>query len=98
YAKDALEGRRRAHPARAAISAASAARCLDALGIPGTAKFEQAGEWFAEAGRQLLPSNPHEAMQLFERARECFTRAGNGGNSEVVMTLEALRETLDAIG
>ena len=97
YAQDGQLWQREGHRARAALSYASASRCLDRRGLDGHVGFERAGALYAEAGKHALARNPREALQLFELATECFACADNGGNSEALAMYESLKNALDAI-
>lgn len=96
YAEDAEFWRRQGHLARAAISTASYARCAGRVGNNGVAGFEAAGDLFLEAAERTLPDDPSAALQLFERAAECFRHAGAPRKAAAAdETVGALREALD---
>lgn len=96
YARDGEFWRGQGHYARAALSIASAARCLERRGIDHHLGFARAGALYVEAGNQALTRDPREALQLFEIATECLARSGNGGHTEAAAMCESLRNALDS--
>ncbi|TLZ70692.1 MAG: hypothetical protein E6K10_07055 [Methanobacteriota archaeon] len=96
YAQDGEFWRGQGHYARAALSTASAARCLEIRGIDPLLGFTRAGALYVEAGKQALDRDPREALQLFELATECFARSGNGGQAEASAICDSLRNALDS--
>ncbi len=97
YARDKETWLGRNRYARAALSSASAARCLSRLAVDGGTAFHEAAELFMEAARLALASNPLNALQLFDRAEACYRRSGDEqGTAEAARYREALQSALDA--
>ena len=95
YARDAEIWLDLGHEARAALSLTCEARCMKKLGIDGTVGYKRAGELYEKAGWRSMRKNPHEALQLFERARECYGLAGERrGEAKAVKLCDSLAATL----
>jgi hypothetical protein len=96
YARDKRVERDRGHYARAALSAACQGRCLERLGLDGTAGFENAALLYARAAWVELRTKPRLALQLFERARECCEQSHSvRASRELTAVSEAIRVALE---
>ena len=96
YARDKEIERDRSHDARAALSAASEARCLERVGLDGSSAALAAGRLYFSAAWLELRADPRAAMRLFERARECYELSNSVSASlEVASLTEAIRVALD---
>jgi len=97
YAQDADFWHTRGHLPRAALSTACEAKCLAELGLDGVHGYERAGDLYAEAARLALRVDPRSSLQLFDRARACFERAGRTPQAhEAADLVESLQGALDA--
>jgi hypothetical protein len=96
YARDKEMWLSRDHHSRAALSAACAARCMSRLEVNGGTAFKEAGRLYMEAAQRALSVNPPNALQLFERADECYKLSGDeGASKEAARYCVALRGALD---
>jgi len=96
YARDKQLELDQGHDARAALSAASEARCLEELGLDGSHAYVSAARLYVSAASIEVRTNPRAAMQLFERARECFDLSHTiDASLAVTAQAEAIRVALD---
>jgi hypothetical protein len=99
YAQDKDRELERGNDARAALSAGCEARCLARLGLDPAPGFATAARLYARAAWVELRGNPRAALQLFERARECYELSKSTlAAREVASVTEAIRRALDFRG
>ncbi len=99
YAKDAEFWMEKENYARAALSTACEARCSARVGMDGSIGYKLAGDLYMQAGKVALRENPHTAVQIFDRAKECYELSGDERDSEEVETLlDAVREDTETTG